>query len=151
MKGFNKVILAGNVGRDPQIQTFDGRKKASFSLATTNKYRGEDGSLREITDWHNIVVWGNLADIVEGYVRKGTPLLIEGRLRYREYDDKDNIRRRIAEIIVNSLVLLSGKQEDVPEITGSSEQGYGGLAMDEDFPGESSSPFDQQDVDDLPF
>jgi Single-stranded DNA-binding protein len=77
MKGFNKVILAGNVGRDPQIQTFDGRKKASFSLATTNKYRGEDGSLREITDWHNIVVWGNLADIVEGYVRKGTPLLIE--------------------------------------------------------------------------
>jgi len=151
MKGFNKVILAGNVGRDPQIQIFDGRKKASFSLATTTKYKDKDGILREITDWHNIVVWGNLVDVVEGFVRKGMSLLVEGKIRYREFDGKDNVRRRIAEINVDSLVLLSGKTEEVPEVNENAEQSYGGLALDDDYSISEPPAPEQGSEDDLPF
>ncbi|MCX7696728.1 MAG: single-stranded DNA-binding protein [Bacteroidales bacterium] len=150
MKGFNKVILAGNVGRDPEIQSFDGRKRATFSLATTDRYRDRDGLIKENTEWHNIVVWGNLVEIVEGFVRKGSPLLVEGRIRYREYDDKDNVRRRITEILVDSLILLGNKQDGATAM--AQAENYG-KSTNDDISAQNDQlleDFGSED-DDLPF
>lgn len=112
----NKVILRGNVGQDPQITNFDnGGKVAQFSLATTERgYKTQDG--REIPDkttWHNIVVKrSGLAGICEQYVKKGTPLLIVGKIETRDYQDNAGQTRYITEIIVEEMELLGGKKPD---------------------------------------
>lgn len=112
----NKVILRGNVGQDPQITNFEnGGKVAQFSLATTERgYKTQDGrEIPDITDWHNIVVKrSGLAGICEQYVKKGTPLLIIGKVRTREYQDNAGQTRYITEIIVEEMELLGGKKPD---------------------------------------
>lgn len=112
----NKVILRGNVGQDPQITNFDkGGKVAQFSLATTERgYKTQDGrEIPDVTDWHNIVVKrSGLAGICEQYVKKGTPLLIIGKVRTREYQDNAGQTRYITEIIVEEMELLGGKKPD---------------------------------------
>lgn len=121
MRSINKVILIGNVGKDPEVQSFEsGRKKASFSLATTEKYRDKSGADQSVTEWHNIVVWGPQAEVVEKYVRKGNPLYIEGRIKYREYEDKDGQKKRITEINLDNFSMLSTKAatDSGTEITG---------------------------------
>lgn len=115
----NKVILRGNVGQDPKITTFDnGGKVAQFSLATTERgYKKEDGTeIPDITDWHNIVVKRTgLAGICEQYVKKGTPLLIVGKLRTRDYDDNAGQKRYVTEVIVEEMELLgTGGQKHEP-------------------------------------
>lgn len=115
----NKVILRGNVGQDPKITTFDnGGKVAQFSLATTERgYKKEDGTeVPEITDWHNIVVKRTgLAGIYEQYVKKGTPLLVVGKLRTRDYDDNAGQKRYVTEVIVEEMELLgTGGQKHEP-------------------------------------
>ena len=89
----NKVILIGNVGQDPEIRytgdVNNSAKVATLRLATTERFRGRDGNLQEHTEWHSIVVWRNTADVVEKYVKKGTQLYIEGRLRSRSWDDQN--------------------------------------------------------------
>ena len=87
----NKVLLIGNAGRDPEIRHLEsGTMNATFSLATTERYRDRStGEMKEQTEWHNIVCWRNLAEIAEKYVKKGTQLFIEGRIRTRSYNDKD--------------------------------------------------------------
>lgn len=115
----NKVILRGNVGQDPKITTFDnGGKVAQFSLATTERgYKKEDGTeVPDITDWHNIVVKRTgLAGICEQYVKKGTPLLIVGKLRTRDYDDNAGQKRYVTEVIVEEMELLgTGGQKHEP-------------------------------------
>lgn len=116
----NKVILRGNVGQDPKITTFDnGGKVAQFSLATTERgYKKEDGTeVPDVTDWHNIVVKrSGLAGICEQYVKKGTPLLIVGKLRTRDYDDNAGQKRYVTEVIVEEMELLgTGGQKHEPE------------------------------------
>jgi len=121
MKSINKAILIGHVGKDPDIQVFEGgRKKASFSLATTEKYRDKAGADQSVTEWHNIVVWGTQAEVVEKYVRKGNPLYIEGRIKYREYNDKDGVKKRITEISLDTFSMLGTRQnaDSGTEITG---------------------------------
>lgn len=112
----NKVFLRGNVGQDPQITNFDnGGKVAQFSLATTERgYKTQDGrEIPDVTDWHNIVVKrSGLAGICEQYVKKGTPLLIIGKIRIREYQDNAGQTRYITEIIVEEMELLGGKKPD---------------------------------------
>ena len=112
----NKVILRGNVGQNPQITNFDnGGKVAQFSLATTERgYKTQDGrEIPDVTDWHNIVVKrSGLAGICEQYVKKGTPLLIIGKVRTREYQDNAGQTRYITEIIVEEMELLGGKKPD---------------------------------------
>lgn len=115
----NKVILRGNVGQDPKITTFDnGGKVAQFSLATTERgYKKEDGTeVPDITDWHNIVVKRTgLAGICEQYVKKGTSLLIIGKLRTRDYDDNAGQKRYVTEVIVEELELQgTGGQKHEP-------------------------------------
>ncbi len=115
----NKVMLIGNVGRDPEVRYLDGNaaaggqgtKVATFTLATTERYRDRNGELRENTEWHNIVAWRNSADVAEKFVHKGTQLFIEGRLRTRSWTDQAGTKKFTTEIIVDNLQLL-GRRED---------------------------------------
>ena len=113
----NKAMLIGNVGRDPEVRYLDGNsgnaKVATFTLATTERYRDRNGETRENTEWHNIVAWRNTADVVEKFVKKGTQLYIEGRIRTRSWDDQTGNKRYTTEIIADTLQLL-GKKSDNP-------------------------------------
>lgn len=107
----NKVILLGNVGRDPKIRMTENQTVAEFSLATSERRfnRGPDGKdveLPELTEWHNIVMWGRAAEFAEKYIRKGAKLLVEGKIRTRTWEDRNAIKRTITEIYVDSFELL---------------------------------------------
>lgn len=111
--GINKVILIGNLGRDPEIQRPDsGVKRATFTIATTESYKNKDGQKVDHTEWHNIVLWRGLADVAESYLKKGNTVYIEGRIRKREYDDKDGVKRYITEIIGDNLTMLGGPRRE---------------------------------------
>ena len=107
----NKVILMGNVGKDPEVRHMDNNLVvARFSLATNERWL-KDGNKTEHTEWHNIVMWRGLAEIAEKYVRKGTTLYIEGRLRSRSYDDKDGVKRYVTEILADTMNLVGPRPE----------------------------------------
>ena len=108
----NKVILMGRVGKDPEIRRMDNNLVvAQFPLATTERWNNKDGNRVEHTEWHNIVMWRGLAEIAEKYVRKGSQVYIEGRLRSRSYDDKEGIKRYVTEILADSMNLVGPKPE----------------------------------------
>ena len=114
----NKVILVGNVGRDPEVRYLDGNgpqgqgtKVATFTLATSERFRDRNNELRENTEWHNIVAWRQSADVCEKFVRKGTQLYIEGKLRTRSYTDAQGQKKYTTEIVVDTLQLL-GRRDD---------------------------------------
>lgn len=116
----NKVMLIGNVGKDPEVRYLDGNnpnqgatKVAQFTLATTERYRDRNGELRENTEWHNIVAWRNSADVAEKFIRKGTQVYIEGKLRTRSWTDQTGNKRFTTEVAVDNLQLL-GKRNDNP-------------------------------------
>ena len=120
----NKAMLIGNVGRDPEVRYLEGNngaKVATFTLATTERYRDRNGEVRENTEWHNIVAWRNNADVAERFVRKGTQLYIEGRIRTRSWDDQTGNKRYTTEIIADTLQLL-GKKSDNPASQGGYQQ-----------------------------
>jgi single-strand DNA-binding protein len=110
MRGLNKVTLIGNLGNDPNIQTLEGNiKVAKFSLATTESYKDSNGQNQTVTDWHNIVLWRGLADLAEKYLHKGSLIYVEGKLKTRNYDDKDGQKKYVTEIISEQLILLDKK------------------------------------------
>lgn len=116
----NKVILVGNVGKDPEVRTLDnGVSVASFSLATSESYKNKAGELVKSTEWHNISVWRGLADVASKYVKKGTQLYVEGKIRTRSYDDKDGNKKYITEIIADNFTMLGRKAD------GSTDGGAG--------------------------
>lgn len=121
----NKVILVGNVGIDPEVRTLEGGAKvARVRLATTERlYDRASNETKEHTEWHTITLWRGLADVVDRYVRKGTQLYIEGRLRTREWMDKDNNKRYTTEILADTMNLL-GRRSDNPTSDGAAP-GYG--------------------------
>jgi single-strand DNA-binding protein len=109
----NKVILVGNVGKDPEIRHLDsGVAVANFSLATSETYIAKNGEKITTTEWHNIVLWRGLAEVAEKYVTKGRQLYIEGRIRTRNYDDKDGNKRYITEIYGDTMQMLGSKNDD---------------------------------------
>jgi single-strand DNA-binding protein len=111
--GINKVILIGNVGKDPEVRHLDsGVTVASFSLATSETYRNKEGQKVTNTEWHNIVVWRGLAEVAEKYVKKGNPLYIEGKIRTRSWDDKDGNKRYTTEIVADNMQMLGSKQSN---------------------------------------
>ena len=112
-RSMNKAILLGNLGADPEVRsTSNGRKVATFSLATSRQWKNVSGEAQEKTEWHKCVAWngakGGLADVIEKYVGKGDKVLVEGRIEYREYEDKDKQRRYVTEVNVTDLLMLGG-------------------------------------------
>lgn len=106
----NTVQLIGRLGQDPEVVTFqDGNKIAKFSLATDDSYKDKSGNKVERAYWHNIVVKGGLVKVVEGYVKKGQEIAIEGKLTNKSYETKEGEKRYITEILVNELLMLGGK------------------------------------------
>jgi single-strand DNA-binding protein len=112
-KSINKVILIGNLGKDPEVKyTPSGLPVAKFTLATNEKYKDKDGQFQERTEWHNIVAWQRLAEIVGEYVKKGSKLYIEGRIHTNSWEDKQSGEKKYrTEIVATDLVLLSGRGE----------------------------------------
>lgn len=111
--GVNKVILIGNLGRDPEITTFEnGVKKAAFPLATTESYKNRDGQKVEQTEWHNVVLWRGLAEVAQNYLQKGNQVFIEGKVRTRSWDDKDGNKRYITEILADNMTMLGGRRDE---------------------------------------
>lgn len=109
-KTVNKVILVGNVGKDPEIKVAStGNAIATFSLATTDRSKDQTGNWTDRTEWHSLVAFQRTAEIIRDYVKKGSKLYIEGRIQTRSWDDKDGQKKYRTEIIVNDLVLLSGR------------------------------------------
>lgn len=110
MSGVNKVILIGNLGDEPQIRsTQTGTAVANASLCTSEKYKDQQGNVNENTEWHRLVFWGRLADIVGQYCHKGSKIYVEGKIQSRQYDDKDGIKRTAYEIVVNEMQMLDSK------------------------------------------
>lgn len=109
----NKVILVGNVGKDPEVRHLDsGVAVANFPLATSESYTAKNGDKVTTTEWHNIVLWRGLADVAEKYVTKGRQLYIEGRIRTRSYDDKDGNKRYITEIYGDVMQMLGTRDNN---------------------------------------
>ncbi|CAM3267035.1 single-stranded DNA-binding protein [Elizabethkingia anophelis] len=108
----NKVILSGRTGKDVEFFNFDNGQKAALSLATTDNYTNANGEKVEETQWHNLVAYGKLADIFQKYVKKGQEITIEGKLTYREYEDKDGKKRSQTEIRVEELLMHGGNKKD---------------------------------------
>ena len=126
-------MLIGNVGRDPNVRYLEGnnpnspgRKVATFTLATTERFRDRNGETRENTEWHNIVAWGQPADVCERFVRKGTQLYIEGRLRTRKYTDSQGAEKYTTEINVDTLQLLGRRDNEAGGYPADGEQPQGG-------------------------
>ena len=115
-KSVNKVILLGNVGKDPEIRsTGSGTMVANFTLATSDRFQDAQGNWQDRTEWHNLVAFKRLAEIVRDYVKKGSKLYIEGKIQTRSWEDKDTKAKRYrTEIIVNDLSLLSGRDDSGP-------------------------------------
>ncbi|HRS96325.1 MAG TPA: single-stranded DNA-binding protein, partial [Candidatus Latescibacteria bacterium] len=121
MASVNKVILIGNLGKDPVVdQTPSGTPRCRFSLATSENFTDREGKKQERTEWHNILIWGKLAEVAGQYLRKGRPVYLEGRIAYRSYEDQEGNKKNFTEIVVTSMQLLgsrsdqSGYDSDVP-------------------------------------
>jgi single-strand DNA-binding protein len=147
----NKVILVGNVGLDPEVRTTEsGVKVARVRLATTERiYDRQTNESKELTEWHTITLWRGLADVVDRYVKKGSQLYIEGRLRTREWTDKDNIKRYTTEILADEMKLL-GRKSDGQQGGAPAPSGYSAPAQ-QPVQQPVSVPQVNDDPDDLPF
>ena len=123
MAGVNKVILVGNLGKDPEVRHLEGGVSvAHFTLATNDYYKDKQGNRVERTEWHNISAWRGLADMADKYLKKGQQVYIEGKLRTRQYQDKDQQTRYITEIIADEISMLGGRPQGsspAPEAAGN--------------------------------
>jgi single-strand DNA-binding protein len=108
-RSLNKVLLLGNIGRDPEVRyTASGKAVATFTLATSQRWRDQDGNDQERTEWHRIVAWGRLGEICGEYLSKGKQVFIEGRIQTREWEDQDGNKRTTVEVIANDMIMLGG-------------------------------------------
>ena len=163
----NKVILIGNVGVDPEVRytgdASNGAKVATVKLATSEWYKDRSGNLQEHTEWHTVIAWRNQADKVEKYVKKGTQIYVEGKIRTRSWEDQTGNKRYVTEIVADTLQLL-GRKQDNPGGNGYSapQQGYAqpqaGYQQPAPQPAPQAAPqpvqqpfADDMPADDLPF
>lgn len=113
MSGINKVILVGNLGKDPEVRHLEGGAVvAKFPLATSESYKTKEGQRIDQTEWHNIVMWRGLAESAEKFLRKGSLVYIEGKIRTRSWDDKDGNKRYVTEIIADTMTMLGSKKQE---------------------------------------
>lgn len=151
------MILVGNVGRDPEVRYLDsGVAVAKFPLATSETYTNKSGDRVTNTEWHNIVVWRKLAEVVEKYVKKGQQLYLEGKISNRSYEDKEGIKRYITEIVIDNLQMLGKKSDsertqdtDSPHVENAPNSGDKGSTQGNT--AETKDLSTSNDEDDLPF
>lgn len=145
MAGINKVILVGNLGKDPEVRYLEGGTAvANFSLATSENYTDRNsGEKKTITEWHNVVLWRGLAEIAEKYLKKGNQVYIEGKLRTRKWQDKDGNDRYTTEVVGENMQML-GRKDDNNDNSSAQNSSSGGT---------SSAQIDNEpkETDDLPF
>ena len=148
MTGVNKVILIGNLGKDPEIRHLDnGRAVANFSLATSENYKNREGEKVTTTEWHNVVLWTPLAEIAEKYLNKGNQIYLEGKLTNRSYEDKEGNRKYITEVVGHNLTMLGGRAS-TPE---SSTPEESKSTPEENKIVSESAVTEEDQTDDLPF
>jgi single-strand DNA-binding protein len=158
MASVNKVILIGNLGKDPEVRHLEGGiAVARFPIATSETFKDKSGEKQERTEWHNIVVWRGLAEVAEKYLRKGQSVFIEGKLRTNNYQDKDGVQRYSTEIVADNMTMLGGRSENGGGGQGGSFQGSASTQSS----GQSNAPastgqskasaFQNDEPDDLPF
>lgn len=141
MTGVNKVILIGNLGKDPEVRHLDnGRAVANFSLATSENYKNREGEKVSTTEWHNIVLWTPLAEIAEKYLNKGNQIYLEGKLTNRSYEDKEGNRKYITEVVGQNLTMLGGRASASESST-----------LEENKIVSESTVTEEDQTDDLPF
>ena len=152
-KSVNKVTLLGNLGKDPEVKyTPQGKPVAKFSLATNERYKDKDGNWQDRTEWHNIVLWERLAEIAGEYLKKGSKVYIEGRIRTDSWDDKQTGQKKyMTNIIANDLVLLSGRGEAGGGESATRGVAAGGNNFDQRTPepepaSATSSPITDEDI-----
>lgn len=107
----NSVQLIGRLGKDPEVKSFGDKKRAAFSIATTDSYKNQKGDKMEDTQWHNIVIWGKLAGVAEKFLKKGQEVAVEGKLVHRIYETDKGEKKFFTEINVNDLLMLGSKQQ----------------------------------------
>ena len=147
MASLNRVELIGNLGKDPELKyTPSGQAVATFSLATTRKWKDKEGNGQEDTQWHNIKCWGRQAEIAQQYLKKGRQIYVEGRLETRSYDDKDGNRKWFTEVVANNFLMLGSKRDEgggggdypdappEPSANQSHPQPSTSMAQDDDLP-----------------
>lgn len=151
-KSVNKVILLGNVGKDPEIRVLpSGQPVANFSIATSERFKDQQGNWQDRTEWHNMTAYGKLAEIIRDYVKKGSKLYTEGRLTTRSWDDKESGKKVYrTEIVVGDISLLSGRGEEGGSSGGSSQQ-RSGSSYDQRSSGGDDYPSTGITDDDIPF
>lgn len=158
----NKVLLIGNVGKDPEIRHLQGGASvATITLATSERYKDRNGESRELTEWHTIIAWRQLADLAENYIRKGSQIFVEGRIRSRSWDDQNGQKRYVTEIQADSIQLLGRRGDNAG--AAPSQPNYGGYnAPAQPQPAQQSQPqqttpivnpadLNDEGTDDLPF
>lgn len=146
MSGINKVILVGHLGKDPEVKTIEsGVKVAKFSLATTESYKDKSGERKDVTEWHNVTCWRNLAEIAEKYLTKGKQIYVEGKIRSRTWED-NGVKKYAIDIVADSFTML-GSRSDANDNSGKTiPDATPGLPINEpDLP-----PF-MAEEEDLPF
>ncbi len=135
----NKVILIGRLGKDPEVRQIDsGVKVANFSIATDESFKDKSGERKAHTEWHNLVLWRRQAEIAEDYLRKGSLIYVEGRLRSRSWEDKEGNKRYITEVLVDNFKMLDRKDSQQEQVQVAK-------------PSEPESNISDQPEDDLPF
>ena len=142
MGSLNKVMLIGNLGKDPEVRAIpSGAKVANFSIATTESYMDKNTNQKvEKTEWHNIVMWRGLAEIAEKYLRKGSQIYVEGRLQTRSWDDQNGQKRYMTEVLIDQMVLLGGKggqsqaQGAAPATSGQTQRSGPGVSAEDSLP-----------------
>ena len=155
MGSLNKLMLIGNVGRDPEVRTSqNGDPFATFTMATSYTYKNESGDRTDQTEWHRIVMWRRLAEQAEKYVKKGRKLYVEGRVQTRSYDDQSGTKRYVTEVVADRMEFLdsreggteSGDRDSMPTQPRSATPSRAARPKQE-----SSSDMNFEDLDDLPF
>ena len=110
---YNKITIIGNVGKDPETRTLEnGTKVTSLTVATSETWKDKQGNKKEEVQWHSVQLWRGLAEVAETYVKKGSKLLIEGKVTYRSYEDKEGNTKYITEIVGKEMKMLGGKQQE---------------------------------------
>jgi single-strand DNA-binding protein len=145
MAGVNKVILIGNLGKDPEVRHLEGGTTvANFPLATTETYKDKTGNRQEQTEWHNIVLWRSLADVAEKYLKKGMQIYVEGKLRTRSWEDKEGHKRYTTEVVAETFTMLGSRKKEEENTNNTNQQQQNTTTTGSNSPIGSGS-------DDLPF